>query len=135
MAYQKITHAILGTLNPVQGPFATYFHEKRDDFDLSLYTEGAAWLIKIEIDYDSIFTHKVETVEKELALDKKYLEKYGRGGFVNKFEELFDGVAKDQLSFLPITTIIEVREGIMHLLTEAYSLIDQGADPDNVMGL
>ena len=135
MSFKTTHHAILGNLTPVQGPFATYFHEKRDDFDLALYTEGEAWVIKIEIDYDSIFTQQVETVEKELALDKKYLEKYGRGGFINKYEELYDKVAGEQLSFLPITTIIEVREGIMHLLQEAYNLIDQGHDPDNVMGL
>lgn len=135
MSITTTHHAILGNLTPVQGPFATYFHEKRDDFDLSLYTEGVAWVIKIEIDYQSRFTGNLETVEKELALDKKYLEKMGRGGFINKFEELYDTVARDQLTFIDLTTIVEVREGIMHLLNEAYGLIDQGADPDNVMGI
>lgn len=132
MAYQTIKHALLGNLVPTQGPFATYFHADRDDFDLSLYTEGPLWLIKIEADYWSSITGELETVEKELALDKRILEARGRGAFINRFEELYDGVAKDQLTFLPHDMIVLMRNAIMHLLQEAYARIDSGENPDGI---
>lgn len=133
MSFKTTHHAILGNLTPAQGPFATYFHEDRDDFDLALYTEGVAWVIKIEIDYISSITRELETVEKELAVDVNYLKNYGRGYFTNKFEEVYDKIAATQLMFLDHTTIVSVRNGIMKLMDEAYARMDAGEDPFNVL--
>jgi len=123
-----IKHALLGTLQPVQGPIATYMSPE-DDFDLAFYTDGPVWLAKLELDYYSRVTYALETVEKEFALDKEWLEKFGRGGFIAKFEELFDTVAASQLTFIPMTKIVEVRNSIMTLMEEAFAKIDAGEQP------
>lgn len=123
-----IKHAILGTLQPVQGPIATFLSPE-DDFDLAFYTDGPVWLARLELDYYSNVTYALETIEKEFALDKEWLEKYGRGGFVAKFEELFDTVAKSQLTFIPHTKIVEIRNSILTLMEEAFVKIDNGEQP------
>jgi len=125
MTVKTITHAILGKLMPVQGPYATYLSPD-DDFDLALYIDGDYWMAKLELDYHSMVSGRLETVEKEFALDKDWLEKFGRGYFVNKFEELFDTVANEQLVFIPLMKRVEVRESIMHLMQECFDKIDAG---------
>lgn len=125
---KTITHPLLGTLQPVQGPIATAIGPE-DDWDLGFYTDGPVWLARLELDYFSKVTYAPETVEKEFALDKKWLEKYGRGGFIARFEELYDKVAKDQLSFIPHVKIVEIRRAIMDLMQEAFAKIDRGEQP------
>lgn len=128
MTVKTIKHAILGDLMPVQGPFATYF-SPNDDFDLGLYIDGPVWLVKLEVDYHSTFTQNIETIEKEFALDVRYLEALGRGGFTNKFEELYDKVAADQMQFIGIDIRAGIRNAIMDLMQEAYDRIDRGEQP------
>lgn len=128
MTVQTIKHAILGELMPVQGPFATYF-SINDDFDLGLYIDGPVWLVKLELDYLSSFTGNLETVEKEFALDVKYLDAFGRGRFTAKFEELYDTVAATQLEFIDIKVRGQIRNAIMDLMAEAYLKLDRGEKP------
>jgi hypothetical protein len=126
MAVKEITHPLMGRLIPVQGPYATYMSDN-DDFDLSLYIDGPAWMVKLDLDYHSYVSGQLETVEKEFVLDANYLEKYGRGWFVNRMEELFDGIAAKQLTYIDITTVIDIREHISTLMEEAFQRLDSEA--------
>jgi hypothetical protein len=73
-----------------------------------------------------VFTGKLETLEKEFALDAKYLEAFGRDRFISKFEELYDKVSLEQMSFIAIDKRSEIRNAFMALLTEAYTKLDRG---------
>lgn len=126
---KTIKHAILGNLQPVQGPFATFFAKEDDSYDLGLYIDGPVWLVKLELDYHSQFSGNLETIEKEFALDANYLEAFGRGRFVNKFEELYDKVALEQLAFIDIAKRGEIRNAILTLMEEAYARLDRGERP------
>lgn len=128
MTAKAVKHAILGTLMPVQGPFATYMSEK-DDYDLGLYIDGPVWLVKLDLDYLSYLTGNLETVEKEFALDVKYMEAFGRGSFTNRFEALFDAIVRDQLSYINFETLIDIRNNIATLMEEAYARLDRGETP------
>jgi hypothetical protein len=122
---KEITHPLLGKLVPAQAPIATQFGEE-DDWDLALYVDGPAWLVKLELDYKSYVTYRTETIEKEFALDVEHME-YGRGYFVSKFEELYDKVAQAQLApFIPHHKIVEIRRAIMGLIDEAFMRLDSG---------
>jgi len=130
MTVQTLTHPVLGTLIESQGPFATYFSEN-DDYDLSLFIdeETGIWLVKLEVDWFPTFSDRIQTAEKDFALDGKYLQAYGRGAFTNRMEELYDKVAHEQLDFLPIWYRGEIRNHIMDLMQEAFDRIDAGEMP------
>jgi hypothetical protein len=128
MTVKTIKHAMLGELMPVQGPFATYF-SPNDDFDLGLYIDGPVWLVKLELDYLSRLTGALETIEKEFALDAKYLDAYGRARFTAKYEELYDTVANTQLEYISLDVRKQIRNAIMDLMAEAYLRLDRGEKP------
>ena len=113
-----------------QGPFATYLSEN-DDYDLALYVDADSpvWLVRVEIDYFSAITDKLETAEKEFAVDAKYLEAYGRGKLINKMEELYDKTVTEQLPFIPTWYLGEIRLKIMDLMQEAFDRIDREGMP------
>jgi hypothetical protein len=131
---KEITHPTLGRLMPVQGPIATSIGEE-DDWDLALYVDGPAWMAKLELDYYSNITFAQETIEKEFLLDKAWMDQYGRGFFIAKFEELYDKVSAAQLSFIPIVKRIEIRNGIMDLMNEAFERLDKELAEDRAKGL
>lgn len=124
---QTIQRSLMGELVPVSGPFATYFDEN-DGYDLALYIseDSPVWLVKVEIDYFSSVTDTLETVEKEFAVDAKYLEVHGRGKLINKMEELYDKVVLEQLPFVPTWYLGEIRNKIMDLMQEAFDRLDAG---------
>lgn len=125
MEMKELHHPLLGKLMPAQGPIATQFGEE-DDWDLALYVDGPAWLVRLELDYKSKVTYRMETMEKEFALDVQHLENHGRAYFTAKFEELYDKVAMAQMSFIPHYKIVEIRRAIMGLVDEAFMRLDTG---------
>lgn len=130
MSIRELTHPVLGTLIESQGPFATYLSEN-DDYDLALYIDATTgiWLVKLEVDWMASFSDRMQTAERDFALDGKYLTAFGRGAFINKMEELYDGVANTQLEFLPIWYRGEIRNHIMDLMQEAFARIDAEGMP------
>lgn len=121
-----LTDPLLGKIVAAQAPLATYMSID-DDFDLALYPDGEALLIRLELDHTSRVTGSMMEIIKDFAVGNKYLEAYGRAAFVSKFEEVFDVVAKDQMSFIPFTKVVEIRQNILTLLEEYFAKLDAGA--------
>lgn len=121
-----INDSVLGKLVPAQGPVAHYLSDE-DDFDLALYVDGPVLMMKLELDWPSYLNPgSLIMVEKEFVVGGNFLEAFGRGALVNKFEEIYDTVAATQMSFVNMTKIIQVRNCILTLLEEYFEKVDAG---------
>lgn len=121
-----INDSVLGKLVPAQGPVAQYLSDE-DDYDLALYVDGPALMMKLELDWPSRFNagSMIEVV-KEFVVGGGYLEAYGRGALVNKFEEVYDSVANTQMEFVDIGKRIQIRNNILTVLEEYFVKLDAG---------